>query len=293
MFAVEVQGLSKFYGPKVALDRVSFSIEEGEIVGVIGPNGAGKTTLIRILTCLLKPDSGEVRVFGRNPCEAKELFALLPQDVKAHFYTLTPRDYVYYYLRMRGVGRKEARIRVKRALEEFEISYADEAVSTLSGGMMRKVLLAMVLSTDAGLYFLDEPTVGLDVESRLKLWEVLRERAKGATIVLTSHYLNEISSVCDRVLLLREGRVEAFGRSERIAGEYLRGLHSKVVVFGEVRLDGFLTRRAGRNTYVYTRSKAEEREAVEVLERAGVPFKVEELTIEDVFIAGGLDGGHR
>ncbi|NJE49833.1 ABC transporter ATP-binding protein [Thermococcus sp. 9N3] len=292
MFAVEVQGLSKFYGPKVALDRVSFSIEEGEIVGVIGPNGAGKTTLIRILTCLLKPDSGEVRVFGRNPCEAKELFVLLPQDVKAHFYTLTPRDYVYYYLRMRGVGRKEARIRVKRALEEFEISYADEAVSTLSGGIMRKVLLAMVLSTDAGLYFLDEPTVGLDVESRLKLWEVLRERAKGATIVLTSHYLNEISSVCDRVLLLREGRVEAFGRPERIAGEYLRGLHSKVVVFGEVRLDGFLTRRAGRNTYVYIRSKAEEREAVEVLERAGVPFKVEELTIEDVFIAGGLDDGN-
>ncbi|GAB6134839.1 ABC transporter ATP-binding protein [Thermococcus prieurii] len=292
MSAVDVQGLLKSYGPKVALDRVSFSIEEGEIVGVIGPNGAGKTTLIRILTCLLKPDSGEVRVFGRNPCGAKELFALLPQDVKAHFYTLTPRDYVYYYLRMRGVGRKEAQKRTEKALEEFEISYANEPVSTLSGGMMRKVLLAMVLSADARLYFLDEPTVGLDVESRLKLWEVLRERAKEATIVLTSHYLNEISSVCDRVILLRNGRVEAFGRPERIAGEYLRGLHSKVVTFGEVNLYGFLTRKAGRNTYVYTRSEAEEKEVVEVLERAGVPFKVEELTIEDVFIAGGLDDSH-
>ncbi|WP_099211801.1 ABC transporter ATP-binding protein [Thermococcus henrietii] len=293
MSAVEVQGLSKSYGPKVALEGVSFSINEGEIVGVIGPNGAGKTTLIRILTCLLKPDSGEVRVFGRNPCEAKELFALLPQDVKAHFYTLTPRDYVYHYLRMRGLGRSEARIRAGRALEEFEIGYADEQVSTLSGGMMRKVLLAMVLSADAGLYFLDEPTVGLDVESRLRLWEALRERAKEATIVLTSHYLNEVSSVCDRVLLLKDGKIKAFGRPERIAGEYLRGLHSKVVAFGEVRLDGFLTRKAGRNTYVYTRSGAEEREAIEALERAGVPFKVEELSIEDVFIAGGLDGGHR
>jgi ABC-2 type transport system ATP-binding protein len=289
MFAVEVQDLSKSYGSKVALDRVSFSIKEGEIVGVIGPNGAGKTTLIRILTCLLKPDSGEVKVFERKPCEAKELFALLPQDVKAHFYTLTPRDYLYHYLRMRGLGRREAQKKTEKALGEFKISYADEPVSTLSGGMMRKVLLAMVLSADARLYFLDEPTVGLDVESRLKLWEVLRERAKGATIVLTSHYLNEISGVCDRVLLLKDGNIQAFGRPEKIAGEYLRGLHSKVIAFGEVNLDGFLTRRAGRNTYVYTRSRAEEKEVVEALERAGVPFKVEELTIEDVFIAGGLD----
>ena len=284
MFAVDVKGLSKSYGSKVALDRVSFSIKEGEIVGVIGPNGAGKTTLIRILTCLLKPDSGEVKIFGRNPCEAKELFALLPQDVKAHFYTLTPRDYLYHYLRMRGFGRKKARIRAGMVLEEFKISYADEPVSTLSGGMMRKVLLAMVLSADARLYFLDEPTVGLDVESRLKLWEVLRERAKEATIVLTSHYLNEISSVCDRVLLLKDGNIQAFGRPERIAGEYLKGLHSKVVAFGEVNLYGFLMRKAGKNTYVYTRSKVEEKEVVEALERVGVPFKVEELTIEDVFI---------
>ncbi|WP_456394150.1 ABC transporter ATP-binding protein [Thermococcus sp.] len=149
----------------------------------------------------------------------------------------------------------------------------------------------MVLSADARLYFLDEPTVGLDVENRLKLWDVTRKKAEESTIVLTSHYLNEILSVCDRVLLLKEGQIKAFGRPERVARDYLRGLYSKVVAFGEVALDGFFVRRAGKNTYIYTRSKAEEREVIKALERAGVPFKVDGLTIEDVFIAGGLDDG--
>ncbi|QDA30626.1 ABC transporter ATP-binding protein [Thermococcus indicus] len=293
MSSIEVRDLSKWYGSKKALSDVSFTVQEGEIVGIIGPNGAGKTTLIRVLSCLLKPDSGEVRIFGKKPCEAKDLFALLPQDVKAHFYTLTPRDYVYHYLRMRGLGREEARRTADDAMKLFGIDYSDEPMSTLSGGMVRKALLAMVLSADAKLYFLDEPTVGLDVENRLKLWEVLREKAEESTIVLTSHYLNEISSVCDRVLLLKGGRVRAFGRPEEIAREYLSGLHSKIVAFGGVKLEGFLVKKAGRNAYIYTRSKAEEREAVEALEKAGVPFKVEELTIEDVFIAGGLDDGDR
>ncbi len=291
MPSIEVRGLSKWYGSKKALSDVSFTVQEGEIVGIIGPNGAGKTTLIRILSCLLKPDSGEVRIFGKKPCEAKDLFALLPQDVKAHFYTLTPRDYVYHYLRMRGLGRDEARKKAEEAMGLFRIDYADEPMSTLSGGMVRRALLAMVLSAHAKLYFLDEPTVGLDVENRLKLWEVLREKAEESTIVLTSHYLNEISSVCDRVLLLKDGQVKAFGRPERVARNYLRGLHSKIVAFEGVKLEDFLVKKAGRNTYIYTRSKADEREAVEALEKAGVPFKVGELTIEDVFIAGGLDDG--
>ncbi|NJE00467.1 ABC transporter ATP-binding protein [Thermococcus sp. JdF3] len=291
MPSIEVRGLSKWYGSKKALSDVSFTVEEGEIVGIIGPNGAGKTTLIRILSCLLKPDSGEVRIFGRKHCEAKDLFALLPQDVKAHFYTLTPRDYVYHYLRMRGLSRSEALQRVDEAMELLGIDYADEPMSTLSGGMVRRALLTMVLSAHARLYFLDEPTVGLDVENRLNLWEVLRKKAEESTIVLTGHYLNEISSVCDRVLLLKDGQVKAFGRPERVARDYLSGLHSKIVAFEDVKLEGFLLKKAGRNTHIYTRSKREEKEIMEVLESSGVPFRRESLTIEDVFIAGGLDDG--
>ncbi|NPA47813.1 MAG: ABC transporter ATP-binding protein [Thermococci archaeon] len=289
MPAIEVEKISKTYGSRPALRGVSFTVEDGEILGVIGPNGVGKTTLIRILTCLLRPDQGRVRIFGNAPCDAKGLFALLPQDVKAHFYTLTPKDYTYHYLRMRGMNREEALERANTAMKLFEINYANEPMSTLSGGMVRKTLLAMILSADVRVYFLDEPTVGLDVESRLKLWDVLREKTKNSTIVLTSHYLNEISSVCDRILLLKGGEVKAFGRPEEIAQTYLKGFHSKVVVFGEVEIDGIIRRRAGRNTYVYARSKEDEKEIIKTLEALGVPFRTDELTIEDVFIVGDLD----
>ena len=292
MKVIEVESLTKYYGSLRALDSVSFSVPEGVILGIIGPNGAGKTTLIRILSCLLAYDEGTVRLFEREikRCgdEIKKRIALLPQEARAHFYTLIPFEYVYHYLRMRGLPKDEAKIRAKKAMEEFGIDYPDRIVSTLSGGMVRKTLLAMVLSADAGLYFLDEPTVGLDVESRLKLWEILRERAKSSTIVLTSHYLNEISSVSDLVLLIKGGKALAFGKPEKIAERYLSGFTSKLVAFGRFEGD-FVVKRTGKNTVVYLRSKAEEREAMALLEELGVPFRREELTIEDIFLVGGLE----
>lgn len=291
MNVIEVKNLTKCYGDFKALDSISFSVPEEVILGVIGPNGAGKTTLIRILGCLLEYNSGAVRLFGREITKCwdgiKGRIALLPQEARAHFYTLTPFEYVYHYLRMRGLPKDEAKSKAKKAMKEFGIDYPDRIVSTLSGGMIRKTLLAMVLSADAGLYFLDEPTVGLDVESRLKLWEILRERAKSSTIVLTSHYLNEISSVSDLVLLVKGGKVLAFGEPEKIAKRYLSGFTSKLVAFSDFKGD-FVVKRAGKNTVVYLRSKAEEREAMALLEELGVPFRREELTIEDVFLVGGL-----
>lgn len=197
-----------------ALNSVTFSVPEGVILGVIGLNGAGKTTLIRILSCLLGYDSGTVKLFGMKvkgcETEIKRKIALLTLEARAHFYTLTPFEHVYHYPRMRSLSKNKAKNRANRAMGKFGIEYHNRIMPTLSGGMVRKTLLAMVLSADAELYFLDEPTVGLDVESRLKLWEVLRERAEDSTIILTSHYLNEISTVSDLVLLLRN-KVLAFG----------------------------------------------------------------------------------
>ncbi|ALL01862.1 ABC-type multidrug transport system, ATPase component [Pyrodictium delaneyi] len=248
MEGITVQGLTKRYGEVVALDSVSFSIGRGSILGTIGPNGAGKTTLIRILSCLLRPDSGYATIHGHRipPCRdsVKRLFALLPQEARAHFYTLTPLEYIYHYLRMRGYPREEARARAREAVEEFGIHYHDRMVLTLSGGMVRKMLLAMVLSADVPVYYLDEPTVGLDVENRLKLWDILRRRAKaGSTILVTSHYLNEISSICDKVLLIKDGRVAAFGEPEELGRRYLSGFYSKIVVLGEYSSSEHMVRR--------------------------------------------------
>ncbi len=290
MNVIEVKSLTKNYRTIKALDSITFSVPKGVILGVIGPNGAGKTTLIRILSCLLSYDSGTVKLFGMEVkgCgnEIKRKIALLPQEARAHFYTLTPFEHVYHYLRMRGLSRDEAKSRANHAMEEFGIDYHDRIMSTLSGGMVRKTLLAMVLSADARLYFLDEPTVGLDVESRLKLWEILRKRVESSTIILTSHYLNEISSVSDLVLLLKN-RVLAFGPPEKIAKRYLSDFVSRLVVFGNFNGE-FTAKKAGRNTILYFRSKAEEREAITLLEELGIPFRREELTSEDVFLVGDL-----
>lgn len=195
---------------------------------------------------------------------------------------------------MRGFSRGEARVRAEEAVRRFGIDYSNRIASTLSSGMVRKMLLAMILSANARIYYLDEPTVGLDVRSRVDLWGLLRERARDSVIILTSHYLNEISSVCDKVLLLKSGRIVDLGSPEELVHRHLPGIRSKIVVLGELggveeQLDrGYLVRRAGRNIYIYTRSRSEEGEAVERLRELGLPFRMEEPSIEDLFIVGDL-----
>ena len=125
MNVIEVENLTKYYGNLRALDSVSFSVPEGAILGIIGPNGAGKTTLIRILSCLLAYDKGTVRLFGEEikKCRdgIKKRIALLPQEARAHFYTLTPFEYVYHYLRMRGLSRRKAKSRAEKAMKSLEL----------------------------------------------------------------------------------------------------------------------------------------------------------------------------
>ncbi|NJE46126.1 ABC transporter ATP-binding protein [Thermococcus sp. GR7] len=288
MAIIEVERLTKHYGTVKALEDVTFEVDGG-IVGLIGPNGAGKTTLIKILTTQLKPTSGTARVLGfdvlKEPMEIKRRIALLPQEVRAHFYTLTPREYIYHYLRMRGLPGGEARAKASEWLEKLNIYYADRPMVELSGGMARKALLAMVLAYDAELYFLDEPTVGLDPSARFELWDVLREKSENATIFLTSHYVDEISRVCDEVILLKR-RVLLKGRPEEIARLYLPHFRKKVVLFESFELEGFTSKRAGRYTFVYPASETELRELEGLLLDRGVPFRVEELTIEDFFLLG-------
>lgn len=286
--AIETHHLTKRYGATLALDSLSFSVGQNRIIGLIGPNGAGKTTLIKILTTQLKPTSGKAYVLGyelERSTEIRKRISLLPQEVKAHFYTLTPFEYIYHYLRMRGLGRGEAKGKARKAVKEFNIGYANRLMVELSGGMIRKALVAMVLSYDAELYFLDEPTVGLDPSARFELWDILRERAKGSTIFLTSHYIDEVSKVCDEVILLNR-RILLQGKPEEIARHYLPRFRKKVVLFEHADVGEYRVKKAGRHLFVYPQSEDELEELTKSLISGGVPFKIEELTIEDLFLLG-------
>lgn len=277
----------------VALGPLSLSVHRDcHIIGLIGPNGAGKTTLVRILGGQLLPTAGSACVLGFdviNEVQAlRERIAFLPQEVAAHFYTLTPRDYIYFYQRFRGFGTKQAKSIVAQALEEFALEdICTRPIMELSSGQVRKTLLAMVLSCpDAELYFVDEPTVGLDPRARQHVWEIIRQRtAKGAFIILTSHYMDEISSLASQVLLLSSGRLVAQGRLEELINKVLGSLGKKKVIVN-AELPSWVQEMAavytvGEKHFLYTDSLEE---LCFRLAQHRIAFVMAELGADDLFV---------
>ena len=217
--ALVVEGLSKRFGGEegvVAVDDVSFSVDRGAVVGLLGPNGAGKTTLIKCVLGIVVPDSGSVRVFGTDVAAGRravysDVDAML-EGARNDYWRLTVRENLRYFATIRGVDPDSIRARHDRLLERFDLAAkADTPVRELSRGMKQKVSLASALAGGAELVFLDEPTLGLDVESSRTLRRELRRLAdeEGLTIVLSGHDMGVIESVCDRVIVMSDGRVVA------------------------------------------------------------------------------------
>ncbi|MFI0452738.1 ABC transporter ATP-binding protein [Actinomadura sp. 6N118] len=209
----EVAGLGKSYGGAAqALDEVSFEVRMGEVFGVLGRNGAGKSTLVRHLVGLLRPDAGTVQLLGtdvgREPTAAAELVAYLPQTESA-LSDMSVRVAVETTARLRGIRRKQARGEAARLLDELALTpLADRRIGRLSGGQRRLAGVAAVLAGDCRVLVLDEPTTGLDIDARHRVWDALRRRRDaGAAIVLVTHNVVEAETVLDRVLVLRGGRM--------------------------------------------------------------------------------------
>jgi ABC-type multidrug transport system ATPase subunit len=233
--ALEARAVTKVYeprrGPAVqALSGVSLEVQAGQRVSLLGRNGAGKTTFLKIASTLLRPTSGEVRIFGhdvvRRPEDVRPLIAVVPQESHPFFH-LTPREQVYTYLLTRGFSRETAKARTQEALEQMGLSeVADRLSVTLSGGQRQRTMVATIIATEAPLLFLDEPTIGMDPFARRGVWESLRRLTrKGSTILLTTHYLDEAEVLSDRVYIIERGRVLAFGTAEelkRLTGGTLR-----------------------------------------------------------------------
>lgn len=205
--------------PVEALAGVSMNVHPGERVALLGRNGAGKTTFLRIASTLLRPTSGSIRVFGYDidatPEKARPYIAVVPQEGKPFFH-LTPREQVYTYLRARGLGRESAKARTEEALGRMGLTeVADRLAITLSGGQRQRTMVATVIATEAPLLFLDEPTIGMDPFARREVWASLRSlTAKGSTILLTTHYLDEAEALSHRLYIVERGRVIVSGTAD-------------------------------------------------------------------------------
>lgn len=229
---IETVGLRKSFRSRRARDNspveavagLDLTVKEGEIFGFLGPNGAGKTTTLRMLATLLVPDSGEAEVAGadlrRDPAGVRRRIGYVAQS-GGTWSDVTARDELVMQGRMHGFSKAEARRRADRALEAFDLSpYADRRCRTYSGGQRRRVEVALGIIHDPVLVFLDEPSVGLDPQSRAHLWdEIRRLRDTGMTVFLTTHYLDEADALCDRVAILDRGGIVAEGSPEELKRE--------------------------------------------------------------------------
>ncbi len=221
--AIEVVDLRKAYGGLRAVDGVSFTVAQGEFFGILGPNGAGKTTLLEMVEGLRQPDSGQVRLLGREPWPRNhELLPLMGVQLQAtaFFEKLSAREQLQTFGDLYGVGRA----RVDEMLELVGLTdKAGTREDRLSGGQRQRLSIACALVHDPLLVFFDEPTAALDPQARRNLWDILREvQARGTTIVYTTHYLDEAEILCDRVAIMDAGRVHALDTPAAL----VRGLHA-------------------------------------------------------------------
>jgi ABC-2 type transport system ATP-binding protein len=218
---LEVTDVRKHFGPVEALRGVSLAVEEGEMFGLLGPNGAGKTTLLSILAGLLDPSSGSARLFGRpldrNDFELKRSIGIATQDVSLYG-ELTGRENLEFFGRLYGMRGPDFTKRVAEVLEFTALTdRADDRVGTYSGGMRRRLNLGVSVVHRPRILFLDEPTTGVDPQSRNHIFEEVRSlNAAGVTVIYTSHYMEEVEALCPRIAILDRGRVIACDTRENL-----------------------------------------------------------------------------
>ena len=220
MSAIEVRGLTKAFGDLVAVNGLTFSVEEGELFALLGVNGAGKTTAIRLLTCLSRADAGEAYLAGHSIADdeqtVKAISNVSPQET-AVATRLSVRENLMLMARLYGADKEQAERRADAVMERLGLrEIAARRAGLLSGGWQRRLSIAMALISEPKILFLDEPTLGLDVLARRELWGILRDLKGKVTVVLTTHYLEEAEALADRIGILSRGRMVACDTAEAL-----------------------------------------------------------------------------
>jgi ABC-type multidrug transport system ATPase subunit len=220
--AIQISGLTKRYKNGVlANDSIDLTVPRGVIFGLLGPNGAGKTTLVRQLTGELLPTSGSVNALGvdviKDPLRAKTLLGVMPQQAQL-FWNVAPQDNLRIFGRLHGLSASEARERTEEMLVALDLlPHRDKHSHQLSGGLQRKLMAGMAMIAATPILVLDEPTTGLDPRSRRELWSLISAaRAKGVTVLLTTHYMDEAEELCSEVALIDRGRIIVRGTVEEV-----------------------------------------------------------------------------
>jgi ABC-2 type transport system ATP-binding protein len=236
---LEVSDISKTYGGRTVVDRVSFAVSKGEVLGFLGPNGAGKTTTMRILTGYVPPSDGTARVAGfdvqAQPLEVKRRIGYLPEHPPLYREMLV-RSYLQFVASIRGVPRKQMKARVDRAVERCGLtSVAGRLIGNLSKGYQQRVGLAQAILHEPDVLILDEPTVGLDPAQIREIRQLIKSFSGEHTVVLSTHILAEVTATCTRVLIINEGKIAAEDTLERLAarGESTRRLAVRLARPGE------------------------------------------------------------
>jgi ABC-2 type transport system ATP-binding protein len=223
--AIELRDLCKAFGTLQAVDHLTLSVEQGEIFGLLGPNGSGKTTTINLISGLSTPTSGEVQVMGyqmpRHARRIRQMLGAVPQET-ALYEELSAWDNLDFHADLFGMPQKGKKERIRQMLELVQLQErARSRVSTFSGGMKRRLALARALLHDPSLIYLDEPTLGVDVQSRRAIWDyILALRDQGKTVLITTNYLEEAQALCERIAILDHGKLIAVDTPEHLKQTY-------------------------------------------------------------------------
>jgi ABC-2 type transport system ATP-binding protein len=299
--AVEVHGLVKRYGDFTAVDHVDFTVARGSVFAFLGPNGAGKTTTTEILEGIRRQTEGSVRVLGLDPWgdgyELHRKIGVIPQDFR-FFDKITPAEAVAYYASLFGTRADPADLMRRVQLTEK----ADAQFETLSGGQKQKLGLALALTSDPQVCFLDEPTTGLDPQARRGIWEVIRTlRGEGRTVFLTTHYLEEAELLADRVAIIHQGRIIASGTPADIIRAH--GRPERLVVEAGPELATYLSSHlhvdatfADHHVETPVPTKEDVLRVLAAIRESGLPWDhvaTAQDTLEDVFVrlVGKMDDG--
>ena len=294
--AIKTENLTKNFGGRIAVNNLKIEIKRGEIFSLLGKNGAGKTTTIKMLSCLLQPTSGNARVMNLNikedPLEIKKIIGVSPQEtaIAGHLNSI---ENLLLMGGVFGLKNDESKKRAKNLMELMELDDRKDQARKLSGGLQRRLSIAMALMSDPLILFLDEPTLGLDPHARRSVWRYIEKLKKEKTILLTTHYLEEADSLADHIAIMHNGKIIEKGTSDELKSKYSKDQTHRILtddktkeIIQTLNDHGFETNEISSGIEIKS-NQLDFYSVMDLLRHENIKIKgiqTEQLSLEDVFL---------